>query len=302
MMPKSLCHAARGEIQWHQMNGPKAKQRKNSQLCASAPSKLLCACLLCASCQRNGPMQVGLRGRELAQSKCLCASARRKLLCASPHVALRGFPAKAAGTSGPRALVMAFVLQSCNFPVGPQRPNPCDCAITRAAVQTTRQLPRTSSQEAKAKKFAQDPARAIRDEQKSQKVLSFCTSIAEGWSAERKTIKSPQFVDIDHAGLVRGSPKSCAQMSLGKLLCASWSVQSGSAQMALRKLRLPLGLCFGGIPNYGCSSAVSEKWGQPAGSTCLSHCLHNFLLASLRAGCSMCCPWNTTDSSPGQRA
>ena len=186
-----------------------------------APCKLLCAncapCkLLCASCS----VQVALCkllcvscSAQVALGKALCANwsvqvGLRKLLCAtcSAQVALR-------------KLHLATPAR------GPGRNRTRDPPVPGAGARTTRQLPRTSSNNKSRKNLEflhldhadsrrglrehrRSPQRVARAGQKSQKTSSFCTSTtpipAEGCASRAEIAKNLEFLHLDHADPRRG--------------------------------------------------------------------------------------------------
>ena len=193
-----------------------------------APCKLLCAncapCkLLCASCS----VQVAL-------CKLLCAScsvqvALRKLLCAS--CSRQGALRKLVGASWSAQVALCNLLcASCSAQValkcklhlatparGPGRNRTRDPPVPGAGARTTRQLPRTSSNNKSRKTprvFAprprRSPQRVARAPQKSQKNLEFLhLDHADPRRGSREQVKHRKkhhgFLHLDHADSRRGS-------------------------------------------------------------------------------------------------
>ena len=194
--------------------------------------------LLCASCSgklvpASGSLQVvlcKLRSLQVALCKLLCAScsaqvALRKLLCAS--CSRQGALRKLVGASWSAQVALCNLLcASCSAQValkcklhlatparGPGRNRTRDPPVPGAGARTTRQLPRTSSNNKSCKKprvFAPRPRRSPqRVAQKSQKTSSFCTSTTpiptEGRAGMLEIAKNHGFLHLDHADPRRGS-------------------------------------------------------------------------------------------------
>ena len=197
--------------------------------------------LLRASCSSklvpaSGSLQVALcklRSLQVALCKLLCTScsaqvALRKLLCAS--CSRQGALRKLVGASWSAQVALCNLLcASCSAQValkcklhlatparGPGRNRTRDPPVPGAGARTTRQLPRTSSNNKSRKKprvFAprprRFPQRVARAPQKSQKPSSFCTSTtpipAEGCASAAEIAKNLEFLHLDHTDPRRGS-------------------------------------------------------------------------------------------------
>ena len=198
---------------------------------ASSPCKLLCAncsvqvapCkLLCASCSA-----------QVALCKLLCVScsaqvAPRKLFRASWSLQVAPCKLLCANCSAQVALCN-LLCASCSAQValcklhlatparGPGRNRTRNPPVPGAGARTTRQLPRTSSNNKSCKKRRvfgprprRFPQRVARAPQKSQKNSSFCTSTtpipAEGRAGTLEIAKiNLEFLHLDHADPRKGS-------------------------------------------------------------------------------------------------
>ena len=153
-------------------------------LCASCSVQVVLRKLLCASCSRQGALRKLVGASWSAQVNLLCArsSAQVALKC-KLHLAT---PAREPG-----------------------RNRTCDPPVPR----TTRQIPRTSSNNKSCKKpgvFAPRLRRGLREHRRNRKkTSSFCTSTtpipAEGRAGTLEIAKNLEFLHLDHADPRRGS-------------------------------------------------------------------------------------------------